>query len=1291
LTSRLTEPIGTARFGRRPRAFRLVFVASIATALCSWTCGPPAAADQAPKAAAQAVSKAHAHAHQTDPAGYDWQSMGRDNSHDAYENDPNMSVSIAPTLGVNWMTNMLSPYVGGPTIAYNPTVGQTLVYAGNYRGNLAAFNEANGQPVWSTSVGTGDSIYSTPMVSTDESSVWFGTTIDPQMWKLNSATGATECSSKTQLAIQMSPTEGQSSSGATLVYFSSINQGNIGGPEKAIQESNCALVFSSNPYQVPNMGAWASPAYGVDKNGRELIFQGTTNPDSSEYAMDATTGKLDWAYHTRVLGDYDIGAASTVSAPGNNGFADGVLYFLDKKEIIYACDLTTGKLIWENNFGPTSGDPTGNSRSAAALDGNTLVFGMGNGVYALNATTGAVLWHYIDPAKVEVLSNPAIVGPPGQEVVAFGDLAGQFHVLNLATGASLYTYQTGNYITGSPSYVNGHFLIASTDGFLYDFAAGGGNGTSPTTAISSPSQGSNLPYSSTVTVQGTAADAVGVNAVQVAVQSGGPSGPWYNVATNSWGNGAVTNLVAVASPGSSSSAWSFPIPVPLSGATLQVFASAVNVTQQADTTAQTSSFTVAYSPSAPHLQASSVFIVPGASFSISGSGFKAGETVVFTIGSYALGKVKATKAGGVNATFKAPTTSLFGPAAVTATGGTSKHVAIAPIDLANSWLQAGGSATQSGYENNDAVFADVIDPGGNTYLADAWYYAAGAAVESSPAVYQAQVFFGNDAGTLTAVQNDTSAPIWSYTIPSGASILSAPAVDPATGDLTFTAQDDGVYVVTTATGAAVGSTTVGGLPTAPTVFNGTIYVGADNDTLTSLSEQTGAVNWSDTLAGPVHATPSLDPTTGVLVDGDDSGAITAFNSATGSVLWTAATKGPVTAAPTLGTPSGGSPTVYVGSSDGNLYALNEATGAKVWTYSVGSPITTAAVFDPVLKFIYVGAANGTLYAIDTAGGYLEWTSVPQRSPLSPYVGISAAKWLAFAEIASGSTIQYRSSQFGRFNSNRKTFSTLDTAPAVNDGTVYVGATDGGVYAYTTSGALPQAVPQSIRRAAASLAARQRHQTWGRLQSRNRTFSWTGQRDVAVHVDAVKRARTEGYATLAYHGGPVQKAAQRYVLFWNPPGTRFEQGYVASVRASMRSGSGLVGSFVDTAPMPAELSDSAVQAEIARAIAVNRWNAGLNAQFVVLTANGVIPPGAGFCSYHSAFALGHDQSKAVVYAVVPYSGAVSACRTPAKLSRTGNGAVDAALVNLARVGREMANDPLLTGWHDPSGEELGPIF
>ena len=104
---------------------------------------------------------------------------------------------------------------------------------------------------------------------------------------------------------------------------------------------------------------------------------------------------------------------------------------------------------------------------------------MGNGVYALNATTGAKLWHFTDTAHQEVISNPAVVGPPGQEVVAFGDLSGEFYVIRLSSGGLLYHYQTHSYITGSPSYVNGHFLITSTDGFLYDFAANGGNASAP--------------------------------------------------------------------------------------------------------------------------------------------------------------------------------------------------------------------------------------------------------------------------------------------------------------------------------------------------------------------------------------------------------------------------------------------------------------------------------------------------------------------------------------------------------------------------------------------------------------------------------------------------------------------------------------------------------------------------------------------------------------------------------------------------------------------------------------------
>jgi outer membrane protein assembly factor BamB len=559
-------------------------------------------------------------------------------------------------------------------------------------------------------------------------------------------------------------------------------------------------------------------------------------------------------------------------------------------------------------------------------------------------------------------------------------------------------------------------------------------------------------------------------------------------------------------------------------------------------------------------------------------------------------------------------------------------------------------------------------------------------------VYQAQVFFGNDAGTLAAVQTDTSALVWSSAISSGAAIRSTPAIDPATGDLSFSADDGVVYVDNAATGAAVGSTTIGGLLTSPTVNNGTIYVGSDNSTLNSLNEETGAINWSRTLAGAVHATPALDTATGILVSGDDSGAIRAFTGTSGAPLWQVTTGGPVTAAPTI---VGG--IVYVGSADGNVYALNETSGAAVWKYAAGTPITTGAVYDPNFSLVYAGGTNGTLYALNAGAGTLAWSTVPQRSPLSPYVGISAAKWLVFANISSGSLISYRSSQFGRFNSNHKTAAALTTAPAVNDGTVYLGASDGGVYAYTTTGALPQSVSKSVRNAAARLAATRQHAAAHVVQRLYPRFSWTGQRDIALHIDAISRTASAAPSAIVYHGGAVQTAARSYAIFWKPAGSALEKRFIPAAMAALRGRSGgsagaaFAGAYLDTTPYPAQLSDAAVQTEIARAIAANHWNTGVNSQFLVLTANGAVPPNAGFCSYHSAFALGHDPSKLVVYALVPYSGAVSACATPAALTHTGDPAIDAATANLARVQRELINDPLLNGWHDASGGEVEPGF
>lgn len=54
---------------------------------------------------------------------------------------------------------------------------------------------------------------------------------------------------------------------------------------------------------------------------------GSSDPDDSVYALDARTGTVIWRFQTLVVGaDIDAGAGPTISPPGTNGFAHGVVY-----------------------------------------------------------------------------------------------------------------------------------------------------------------------------------------------------------------------------------------------------------------------------------------------------------------------------------------------------------------------------------------------------------------------------------------------------------------------------------------------------------------------------------------------------------------------------------------------------------------------------------------------------------------------------------------------------------------------------------------------------------------------------------------------------------------------------------------------------------------------------------------------------------------------------------------------------------------------------------------------------
>ena len=968
-----------------------------------------------------------------------WPQLGHSSFHDSYSPDSAISTSVAPQFGVAWMANLFSADLGSPVVAYNATLGKNVVYVGNERGDVFALDAATGQVIWSTNIGVNDKLRATPAVAPD-GSVWVGTTYNPKLIKLDGATGAIDCSSKAQFTIDASPMVATLSNGSSYIFWAQKDAASVPGPTKATNIADCSTNWSFTGY-LQNAGSWGTPVYGVDANANNLVLVGTSDPDSTLYAIDAQTGLLHWDFTpTQPPGNYDIGDGATTSAPGNNGLADGVVYFNTKYGIEWAVDLTTGSPIWQFSMRPYG------SRSSAALDGNSLVFGYENssgGVYNLNATTGALNWQY--PTGDEVISSPAIVGPSGSEVVAFGDINGSFRLIGLSDGTAYYKYQTRGYITSSPAEANGNIFIASSDGFLYAFGANGGNAAPPQTAISYPANQSVVANpNGTLTITGSSTDAVAVTSVEIALQTNGSSGTWYNAANGTYGSAPMRNQATVSSPGSPSSPWSFTFPAPPAGGTYTVYANTVNSSNIVDR-GTISTFTISPSSNEPNVTASPAFASPTGTVAASGAGFNPSEKVALSFFGKTIKSVKANKSGAFGpTTVQIPGSAGFGQTSLTATGQTSGKSSTASVYIANNWTQFGHDSERTSSEPHDQVIAQSIDAGNNTVLSESWYYQAGAPVNTSPAIFNGISYFGNDTGTLTALVDNTGAPAWSYTLPSSAVIRSSPAVDSA-GSILFGAADGNLYSLTPA-GALGWSLALGGNLTAPSVGNGQIFIGSDTGNLYDVADPAGTITWTATMAGAVHSPPAYDPA-GTVVVGDDSGAVTALNAATGAQLWQVTTGGAVTAAPMIY-----NGTVYVGSADANLYAINESTGAVSWKYQLDGPVTAGtAVFVP--SSIAVGTTKGTLYRLSPTGSLMY--SLPNKLGKTSIVGVAGVKADIFVETAAGTVAMIRINNGKPFVGwAYQTASTLATSPVIVDGTVYVGANDGGLYTFTPQGANP---------------------------------------------------------------------------------------------------------------------------------------------------------------------------------------------------------------------------------------------
>jgi outer membrane protein assembly factor BamB len=210
----------------------------------------------------------------------------------------------------------------------------------------------------------------------------------------------------------------------------------------------------------------------------------------------------------------------------------------------------------------------------------------------------------------------------------------------------------------------------------------------------------------------------------------------------------------------------------------------------------------------------------------------------------------------------------------------------------------------------------------------------------------------------------------------------------------------------------------------------TLYYGGDDRQLRAIRND-GPPLWSFSTSGSIQNAPVVGLNNGVTsaIYIADRGGFIFKVDATGQAVsgfHFPGPVGPMTSSPALSSdPSNpATPRLYVGSDDGKLYAVNGNTGAIAWSFQTNGPIVSspAVATGGAQPVIVVGSNDGKVYFV------LDDGSEPREMAVFETIG----------KKADGTAYAVRSS------------------PAIGaDGTVYVGADDGRLYAIGTKGSTPR--------------------------------------------------------------------------------------------------------------------------------------------------------------------------------------------------------------------------------------------
>ena len=237
----------------------------------------------------------------------------------------------------------------------------------------------------------------------------------------------------------------------------------------------------------------------------------------------------------------------------------------------------------------------------------------------------------------------------------------------------------------------------------------------------------------------------------------------------------------------------------------------------------------------------------------------------------------------------------------------------------------------------------------------------------------------------------------------------------------------------------------------PVIEGDRIFQLGDDGVLNAIDKHTGHTLWSRPLGVLSASTPAVvgDTVYATVLSrahGVEAGQVTALNAATGAIRWSRA----------LGSESESSPMVdhgkvFFGSQNGTVYALNTGNGSVVWTYhAAGAVKASPTLADGVL---YFGDYSGHVQAISEQTGRRLWVSASEGALLGSGTFYSTAA-VVYGRVYLGNTdgrIYAYDASSGRLDWAVQTGAYVYSSPAVTTApglgpTIYLGSYNGTFYA-----------------------------------------------------------------------------------------------------------------------------------------------------------------------------------------------------------------------------------------------------